>query len=81
MTQRPAATYPPLVPISDPKRARYDASTDVEPHRLGQNTTQQSVPPISFDNLAEEDDNSVTAIVNFAHVDGEDDDDPMEGPR
>jgi hypothetical protein len=46
---------------------------------LGQNTTQKSVPPISFDDFAEEDDDSPNDVVNFAHVDGEDDDDPMEG--
>jgi hypothetical protein len=74
------ATYLPLVPIRDPKRARYDASTIVEPHRLGQNTTQESVPPISFNNFAEEDDDSPNDVVNFAHVNGEDEDDPMEGP-
>jgi hypothetical protein len=56
-TQRPAATYLPLGPISNPTRARYyDASTVVESHRLGQNTTQELVPPISFEDFAEEDD-------------------------
>jgi hypothetical protein len=44
------------------------------------NTTQESVPPISFDNFAEEDDNSPNDVVNFAHANGEDEDDPMEGP-
>jgi hypothetical protein len=79
-TQRPAATYLPLAPIRDPKRARYDASTVAEPHHLGQNTTQESVQPISFDNVVEEDDDSPNDVVNFAHVNGEDEDDPMEGP-
>jgi hypothetical protein len=80
-TQRAAATYLPLLaPISNPKRARYDTSTVVEPPRLGQNTTQESVPPISFDNFVEEDDNSPNDVVNIAHTDGEDEDDPMEGP-
>jgi hypothetical protein len=60
------ATYLPLAPISDPKRARYDASTVVEQHRLGQNDTQQLVSPISFDNLVEqEDDDSPNDVVNF----------------
>jgi hypothetical protein len=77
-TQRPAATYLPLAPIRDPKHARYDASTVAEPHRLGQNTTQEFVPPISYDNFAEEDDDSPNDVVNFAHANGEDDDDPME---
>jgi hypothetical protein len=44
---------------------------------LGQNTTQESVPPISFDNFAEEDDDSPNDVVHFAHAD---EDDPMEGP-
>jgi hypothetical protein len=38
------------------------------------------VPPLSFDNFAEEDDDSPNDVVNFAYADGEDDDDPMEGP-
>jgi hypothetical protein len=38
------------------------------------------VPPISFDNFADEDDDSPNDAVNFAHADGEDDDNPMEGP-
>jgi hypothetical protein len=48
---------------------------------LGQNTIQELVPPISFDNFAEEDDDSPNDVVNIAHADGEDDDAPrMEGP-
>jgi hypothetical protein len=59
----------------------YDASTVVEPHRLGQNTTQELVPPLSFDDFVEEDDNSPNDVVDFAHAEGEEaDDDPMEGP-
>jgi hypothetical protein len=38
------------------------------------------VPPISFDNFAEEDDDSPNDVVNFAHANGEDEDDPMDGP-
>jgi hypothetical protein len=33
------------------------------------------VLPISFDNFAEGDDHSPNDVVNFAHVDGQDDDD------
>jgi hypothetical protein len=47
---------------------------------LGQNTTQELVPPLSFDDFAEEDDDSPNDVVNFVHADGEDDDGPMEGP-
>jgi hypothetical protein len=36
------------------------------------------VPPISFDDLAEEDDDLPNNFVNFANEDGEDDNDPME---
>ena len=34
----------------------------------------------SFDDFVEEDDDSPNDVVNFAHADGEDDDNPMEGP-
>jgi hypothetical protein len=33
------------------------------------------VQPISFNNLAEESDDSANDVVNFAHADGEDEDD------
>jgi hypothetical protein len=35
---------------------------------LVQNTTQEFVLPISFDNFLEEDDDSLNDVVNFAHA-------------